>query len=68
MGEEVGGSLEVGFLEEDGGGMVVGVGEVEAAEVVEKRDSLCGRVVGQGRGVCCYVCEDLFCQMGLFAL
>lgn len=46
VGDERRRRLEVGLLEAQGGALVVLVGQVEAAEIVEKGDALGGRVEG----------------------
>ena len=76
VGEDVGAvrdvarqGLQVGSLETDGSPqVVVADGEAEAAEVVEKRDSLCCWVEGEGWRVCCQVEEDHLGKMSPAAL
>lgn len=68
VGLQGGRDLEVGLLEAEGGAEEVAVGEVETAEVVEEVDALGGRVVGQRRGVCGDVCEDLLREVAPPAL
>ena len=52
-------ALGVGGLEAQLGFVEVGVGEEEAAEVVEVGDAVAGGIEGQGRGVLHDVCEEL---------